>query len=88
MLEPDQVQYDVVSGVSAGAINALAISTFPKGSEPDMVKYMLNMWSKLHSEFVYKSWDYFGIFRGLFYEKGIYDSSPLAKMLEEIVVEN
>ena len=33
-LPPEEVQYDVVSGVSVGALNSAFISLYPKGEEP------------------------------------------------------
>lgn len=34
-LDPELVKYDVVSGISVGAINAAGISLFPKGEEKE-----------------------------------------------------
>jgi predicted acylesterase/phospholipase RssA len=36
------IEYDVVSGVSAGSINALTISLFEKGKEALMTDFMVN----------------------------------------------
>lgn len=36
----EKVQYDVVSGVSAGSINTAFISLFEKGKEQEMIDYM------------------------------------------------
>ena len=32
-LHPDEVKYDVVSGISVGALNAAHVATYPKGDE-------------------------------------------------------
>lgn len=39
-LPSEKVQYDVVSGVSAGSINTAFISLFEKGKEQEMIDYM------------------------------------------------
>ena len=39
LLPPEEVQYDVVSGVSTGSINAGGMSRFPVGTEKEMVEF-------------------------------------------------
>jgi len=41
---PEDFQWDVVSGVSAGAINSSAVVLFPKGMEVEMSEYMDYLW--------------------------------------------
>ena len=41
---PEDFQWDVVSGVSAGAINSSAVVLFPKGMEVAMSEYMDYLW--------------------------------------------
>ena len=45
-----EMEYDVISGVSVGAINAGMFSLFPKGNEIDAAKYMYNCWLELSNE--------------------------------------
>jgi predicted acylesterase/phospholipase RssA len=37
-------EYDVVTGVSAGAINTLALSLFAPGDEANMLDFLTNQW--------------------------------------------
>ena len=39
-----QFEYDVVTGVSAGAINTAGVSLFKKGDEVNMVKILSERW--------------------------------------------
>ena len=42
-----EFEWDVVSGVSAGCINAAGISTWPKGKEMEMAMWVLDLWHKV-----------------------------------------
>ena len=45
-LAPEDITYDVVTGVSAGALNAFAASLFEPGDEKNMIDFMINeIWS-------------------------------------------
>lgn len=43
-LEAPHNQYDVITGVSVGAINAAGFGLFAKGDEKYMTEYMLGLW--------------------------------------------
>lgn len=50
MSEPEgstKYAYDVVTGVSAGALNTGAISLFAPGDERNMVEFLSFMWNNL-----------------------------------------
>jgi predicted acylesterase/phospholipase RssA len=47
LLPPEETQYDVLSGVSVGALNAAYISTFPKGKEQEMAIGLISLWKNL-----------------------------------------
>ena len=51
---PKDFEYDVVTGVSAGSINALGVSIFEKGDELNMVEWMFDFLSALGTPDVYK----------------------------------
>ena len=46
--------YDVVTGVSAGAINTAAVSLFKPGDEVNMVQFMSDTWSGINDASVFK----------------------------------
>jgi predicted acylesterase/phospholipase RssA len=76
--------YDVVTGVSAGAINTGAISLFAPGDEVNMVTFLSDTWASINNADVYKQWSPLGILTGLFSESGIFDDSPLVAFLKSI----
>ena len=43
-MPPDEIEYDIVAGVSIGAYNASLISIFPPGKEKDAVKFLAENW--------------------------------------------
>ena len=47
---PDDYKWDVVSGVSAGSINASAISVFAPGDEVAGSEYMVKTWGDLSTD--------------------------------------
>ncbi len=62
--DKSKYSYDIISGVSAGSINAFALSIFPKGEEVSMVKYISDTWANLKESNVFKRWSPFGIITG------------------------
>lgn len=56
MLPPEEVDYDVVSGVSAGSINAGAIAVYPRGDPKALGDWMVNMWKNITNDMIYKPW--------------------------------
>ena len=79
-----QVEYDVISGVSIGAINAAGFGMFKKGQEKKAASFLVDLWTKLSKNDMYKNFPG-GILQGLLYEEGIFDSSPGQKFLERLI---
>ena len=79
--DADEIQYDVVSGVSVGSINAGFLAGFSKGQELEAVEEMLKNWEGLTSKNIYKDWPWGGPVRGIFNEKSLYDSSPFREYI-------
>ena len=75
-LESDEVQYDVITGVGIGAINAAVLAAHPKGEEKEALDELLDMWMNLKESDVYKGWSWGGPVRGLLFEESLYDSRP------------
>jgi len=50
ILKSSDLSYDVVTGVSAGALNAGAISLFPIGQEKEMSEWLVNLWQHLTTD--------------------------------------
>ena len=81
-LPEEEVRYDVVSGVSVGALNAAHISTYPKGKEMEMSTDLVALWTILTAGNLYQNWNW-GIVQGLLFKNAIYDSTPLHEFISE-----
>ncbi len=85
-LTPSEVTWDVVSGVSAGAMNTAGVCTHAVGDEVNMVDYLLNMWGNLTSDKIYVAWPG-GFLQGLTLESGLYDDTPLRTLIANVLNE-
>ena len=72
--DPQDVRYDVVGGVSTGALNALGIAMYNVGEEKEAADNLVSFWNNLDSKDVYGSWT-LGLIQGVF-EKGLYNNRP------------
>jgi predicted acylesterase/phospholipase RssA len=77
------VQYDVITGVSAGAMNGAGISLFAIGDEVAMADWIIEMWSSLKNSDIYKNWA-LGILEGLLFKSGIYNNDPLLNLITNL----
>eukprot|EP00347_Sterkiella_histriomuscorum_P010239 403377058 len=81
-LDPEEVQWDVVSGISVGALNSAHVSSYEKGDEKAMADGLVAMWRNMSSGNLYQSWR-FGIAEGLLFRQGLLDNSPLHEFINQ-----
>ena len=81
---PGDFEYDVISGVSAGSINALAITGYPIGQEKEMSEWLSGLWKGLKDSDVYTDWGYGGKARGLTMKGGVLNNAPLLTFLQSV----
>mmetsp|Transcript_17779 Transcript_17779/g.20261 ORF Transcript_17779/g.20261 Transcript_17779/m.20261 type:complete len:371 (+) Transcript_17779:31-1143(+) len=79
---PNDTLWDVVTGVSIGAINTGYISQYKVGDEKNMIVGMLQLWEQITSADIYQSWEG-GMVQGLLFESSIFDESPIIPFLEQ-----
>lgn len=72
-LPAEEVMYDVITGVSVGSINAMAIALHQIGDEPTAINWMLDLWGKLTSSNIYNNWP-MGAAQGIFFEEGLWNN--------------
>ena len=72
---PDDYHYDVVSGVSAGAINAATLSTFAPEDIVAAADYIVKSWSELKTSDIYDHMPG-GVVVALFEMRSLYDTTP------------
>lgn len=83
-LPPEEVAWDVVSGVSAGAMNTGGASIFKTGDEVAMSEFLVSFWGNLTEKSIVQEWPE-GIIHGLLHESGLLDDSPLFNLLSEVI---
>jgi len=83
---PDN-QYDVVSGVSVGAINSASFALFAKGDELQLGDFILNLWKNMKNDMVWKFRDNIDPVGPLFDNSGFVDDTPLYEFLHGILSE-
>lgn len=77
------IDYDIICGVSVGALNTAGIGMTPKGSPKEAVAWLENFWrTQVNQKNIYKRWFPFGRLHSL-WEKSVYDSSPLIKLVSD-----
>lgn len=81
-LKPEDYSYDAVSGVAGGALNAVLLTSFPKGKEQDAATRMENFWVDAANNALYKNW-LGGVAQGLLFEGGLYNSAPMVNFLKK-----
>ena len=81
----ESVAYDIVTGISVGAINGAGLANFEKGDEVAASDYILTLWRGLSRSQVLRDWNWGGIVRGILFETSIWDSTPLQNYLKDHV---
>lgn len=56
LLPGEEAFYDVVSGVSAGALNAAAVAMWPKEAGKDMSEWLISFWKTITTDMIYQEW--------------------------------
>jgi NTE family protein len=79
-----EINYDIICGVSVGAINGAFLSQFSSGQEKLAACQLTNMWAHLNTSKIYKRWFPFGGWHAL-WNKSFYDSLPLHKLIQEAI---
>lgn len=79
----DGIDYDILCGVSVGALNAAGLGMIPHGWPRTSAEWLETFWrSRIRTETIYRRWFPFGRLHAL-WRKSIYDSSPLTKLVSK-----
>ncbi len=73
-------QYDIICGVSVGAINAAYIAQFAAGEEALAAEEMKNLWLRIDTKDIYKRWFPFGRWHAL-WQPSFYNSQPMTDLI-------
>ena len=84
-LPPEETQYDVVTGISTGSINAIAMAHFAKGNETQFVDWASDWWTNDWShKHIWDEW-WLGALEGLISKPGIYDNAPTTETINNLL---
>ena len=82
--KPEDFRYDVVTGISAGSINAIQLMGYEIGDELKATEIGSDLWKNLKTSDVWQDW-YVTPLDGLLLKAGMMDNSPLLKFLESLL---
>jgi len=83
-LDQNEMMYDVVSGISVGAINSAGFSLFPKGQEKEATQYLVDVWEQFSESNLWKFWEK-GWYDAITKESGFLDDSPLLEFIQKVL---
>jgi NTE family protein len=72
--------YDILCGISVGALNAGCLAQFKKGEEKAADKELVALWRSINTAKVYKKWPIVGELAAL-WKSSVYDSTPLQQFV-------
>jgi len=79
----DNKDYDVLCGVSVGALNTLSLAKFLPGDSAPAFKLLESIWYDISDDRLLCNWYPFGKLTAL-WKKSIYDSSPLKNLIKGV----
>jgi len=81
---PEDFQWDVVTGVSAGSLNTAMTAMFAKGDEVNMSEWMSNAWAECSSAQVWRTRPD-GVVRSIWEDISILDDDPAFEYVTSLV---
>ena len=79
--------YDIVTGVSAGAINTAALAAFAPDDIKNATSFLSDTWTQISNPDVWKLWEDEGLVKGCLTETGCFDDSPLVAFTDRVLKE-
>jgi NTE family protein len=76
------LSYDIICGVSVGALNTSFLSMYSKSEEKIAVQKLQEFWITVNNDKVWKRWFPFGRLHAL-WEKSLYNSQPLIDLIHK-----
>jgi len=84
-LPGEDIQWNVVTGISTGALNSGGVSMFAMGQEVEMAQFLKSVWLSLNgSASVFENWNALGIPYAVIGEPSLYTTQPLRSTLTKL----
>lgn len=77
-------QYEIICGVSVGAINSAFLAQYTLGNEIEASNKLSELWEKLENKNIYKRWFPLGKWHAL-WQPSLYNSQPLTDLIESTI---
>lgn len=81
LLGDKQIQYDVLAGVSVGALNTAFLAQFQNGKEQEAIRKLEDLWLSINNSTI-KSF-HFPPYISALWKSGLYSTKPLRKLVEK-----
>ena len=78
--DASEVNYNAISGISGGAVNAVILANYEAGQEATAAERMSTFWKSASNSELYKNW-LGGIAEGLLIKGGLYNDAELKDFL-------
>ena len=79
-----ETKYDIITGVSVGAINCGFLAQYKHGQEKESVEKLQELWLQLVNKKIYKPWKFWGRLAAL-WKPSFFDSQPLVDLLNKYI---
>lgn len=86
MMQPLEYAYDVVVGVSIGAINGGLFSLWKRGHEKYAVQFLNDVWSNNAIADFWENWPYLGVIEGI-WRQSVLDNSQMKSLFKNVIGE-
>lgn len=79
-----QIDYDIYTGCSGGALNTSLLAMFSSGQEKEAAQSLTDWWLRLDNSKIYSAWVFWGRIAAA-WKKSFYDSTPLHNLIYECI---
>ena len=80
---PEKTQYNVLTGISVGALNAGAFAQFKIGKEKEAIKFLTKVWLEMTFNKIASHWIPGSIVQGFLFKSGLFDTTPLDNFIKK-----
>lgn len=84
LLGEKETRYDIICGVSVGAINCGFLAQYKHGQEKESIEQLQELWLQLVNKKIYKPWRFWGRLAAL-WKPSFFDSQPLVDLLNKYI---
>ena len=84
-LKLDDLEYDIITGVSVGTLTGGALSFSSNSNLTRTINLISNLWLNITDNQIFTNWKDWGIINGILFKPGIFDNSPEKSLVNTIL---